>query len=261
MDRSAWALANSCCVSHSCRPEMPADRRRRQSLYASNRAAKSLDCIIIAPPSGASLKLRADLRSSKTASTSEIERRPALRHDARLPLWERRAGDSSIKRAMPIAWRGLMLARGTEGRRATAKPDRAYRRSAHSARPPLATVHEIMELEVAGGTVAVNVVPQGASALCDRVGQRLANGLAQSSHPDARDAVGGTRRANTGAEQRLVGVDVADANDHAVIHKSELDRSTALARGAKQMIRIELRAQGLGPESGQQRVMRGVRQP
>src|SRR6202521_6246737 len=156
---------------------------------------------MIAPPSGASLKLRADLRSSRTASTSKIERRPALRHDARLPLWGTRRGDSRIKRAMPIPWPGLVLAGGTEGRRATAKPDRAYRGSAYSARPPLATVDEIMELEVAGGAVAVDVVPQGASALCDRVGERLAHGLAQSSHPHARDPVGGTRRANTGAEQ------------------------------------------------------------
>src|SRR6266404_4653908 len=100
-----------------------------------------------------------------------------------------------------------MLARGTEGRRAASKPDQAYRGSAYSTRPPLAAVDEIMELEVAGGTVAVDVVPQGASALCDRVGERLAHGLAQPSHPYARDPVGGTRRTNTGAEQRFVGVD------------------------------------------------------
>src|ERR1700693_663267 len=143
---------------------------------------------------------------------------------------------------MPIAWHGLTLAPGTEGRHATAKPDGADRRSTYSARPSLATVDKIMELEVAGGAVTVDVVPQGASALCDRVGKRLADGLAQSSHPCARDAVGGTRRANTGAEQGFVGVDVADANDHGVIHKSELDRGTALARGAEQMISIELGA-------------------
>jgi len=28
----AWASAKSCCESHSCSPEIPADNRRRQSL-------------------------------------------------------------------------------------------------------------------------------------------------------------------------------------------------------------------------------------
>ena len=63
----------------------------------------------------------------------------------------------------------------------------------------------------------------------DRVGKRLADGLGHSSHPCARDAVGGTRRANTGAEQRLVGVDIPDAYDDVVRGAPQPSAVTVLA--------------------------------
>src|SRR5664279_4791934 len=99
-----------------------------------------------------------------------------------------------------MGWRGSALAFGAVVRRAAAKPDRADRRSAYTARLPLATIDEAVQLEVARRAVAVDIISQGAAALGDRIGKRFAHGIAQPSQPDGRNAVGGSRRPYTGTE-------------------------------------------------------------
>ena len=148
--------------------------------------------------------------------------------------------------------RRLALTSRAEVGRTTAEPDRADCRSAYAAWQPFATIDKAVELEGAGRSVAVDIIPQCAAPPGDRFGERLAHGFAQSPQTLSRDPVGDARWADTGAKQRLVGVDVANAHDDAVVHQSELDRCFALARGPKQVVGIEIGAERLGPEPSQQ---------
>ena len=60
--------------------------------------------------------------------------------------------------------------------------------------------------------------------------------LAQARVLLAREPPGRAQRVDPGAEQRLVGVDVADARDPALIEQERLDRGDSPARERAQML-------------------------
>src|SRR5215471_9750173 len=66
------------------------------------------------------------------------------------------------------------------------------------------------------------------------------------------DPVGCARRMNSSAEERFVGVNVAHADDEAVIHQRELDRRAPAASGAIEVIGVEFTGERLGSKSSEQ---------
>src|SRR5262249_2984934 len=130
----------------------------------------------------------------------------------------------------------LSLAHRAERRRATAVARRADRCAAHPARLARAPVDVVLQLEIAGVAVAVDVVAQRRAPFVDRLGQRRANGIDESCETRPRQALRLRRRADAGAKQRLVRIDVAYADDDMVVHEHELDRGTPSPRLAPEVV-------------------------
>src|SRR5512142_1346962 len=131
----------------------------------------------------------------------------------------------------------------------SAHPDR---RAADPAGLALTPVDAVVELEVARRATAVDIVPKRSAALGDRLAQRIADGGSQPAQPVARDATGGAIRPDPGPEQRLVRIDVADADHHVTVHQHELDRATTPARCSMEIVGVELPAERFCAESGEQ---------
>src|SRR5581483_10111228 len=182
--KSICALARSSCESHSWRPAMRADRRRRQSLYASNRAASSREC---AMP-------RLWLRKTGNAAESTTSIAGMTGEKGRVRAFIR-----------------LALAFGAITGRPAAEPHGSNGGSAHPAGLAFAAVHEIFELEITGATVAVEVIAQGRATLRDRFGERSAHLVDESREARTREPARARGRADAGAKERLVRVDVAHA--------------------------------------------------
>ena len=77
----------------------------------------------------------------------------------------------------------------------------------------------------------------------------------------ARDAAGRALRRDAGAEQRLGGVDVADADDDPLVHEEILDRPPAPARAREEIVAVERVAERFGTEVAQQLVRAAGRLP
>ena len=92
-------------------------------------------------------------------------------------------------------------------------------------------------LEGAAGAVDVAKVVDRRPLGVDPGLQRLLDRVAQRLELPTRQPTGRTQRMDPGPEQRLVGVDVADAGDPALVEQKGLDRRRATARGAPQIIR------------------------
>ncbi len=67
------------------------------------------------------------------------------------------------------------------------------------------------------------------------VEQDLDHGLAQAGVLRAGEPPGGAQRVDARAEERLVGVDVADTRDAALVEQERLDRGGAPARERTQV--------------------------
>ena len=67
------------------------------------------------------------------------------------------------------------------------------------------------------------------------------------------------RRPDPGAEQRFVGVDIANANDEMIVHQRKLDRRRAAPRRAPQIVGVAGRVERLGTEPREQRMGLGGR--
>ena len=65
-------------------------------------------------------------------------------------------------------------------------------------------------------------------------------------------------RADTGAEQGFVGIDVAGTYDYMIIHDDQLDGCAAFTRGAVEIVRRKIFLQRLRPEFDQQQMLRRI---
>src|SRR5208282_880725 len=95
---------------------------------------------------------------------------------------------------------------------------------------PLTAIHSMLELEEAFLSIRVHVIGNRRSAQRDRLAQNfLYRGmqLAQLLPGDGCRPPPGT---DAGAEQRLVGIDVAHAAQQFLVQESALDRSLAPAK-------------------------------
>src|SRR5690606_37245492 len=99
--------------------------------------------------------------------------------------------------------------------------------AAHLAHLPTTSVGEQLLLEVARLTVTANEVAQGSAAALDGTGENALDLCGQASIAGARDAASLAARVDAGGEQRLGGVDIADAHHHRVVHYEGLDRHAA----------------------------------
>jgi hypothetical protein len=89
--------------------------------------------------------------------------------------------------------------------------------------------------------------------------QRLDHAVAQQPCLAQRQAAGGTQRMDPGSEQGLVGVDVADARNPALVEQHRLDRRSAPPQLLAQMLRRELLGEGLEAESRIQELLQSRR--
>ena len=103
--------------------------------------------------------------------------------------------------------------------------------------------------------IAVDVIAKRAATLGDGVGQRIPDRLDQAREPGPRNAVGGARRADSRAKQRLVGVDIAHTDDEPIVHQRELDRRAPVARSAIEIVGVERVVERLRSEGSEQRVL------
>src|SRR3954452_1343788 len=121
----------------------------------------------------------------------------------------------------------------------------ADRAAAAHARLTLAQVDEEAVLERPAHPSGVAEVVDGRALRRDAELERLDHRVAQGARLLAREAVRAAQRVDAGAEQRLVGVDVADAGDPLLVEQHRLDRRAA-ADGQ--------RVQVLAGEAGRERL-------
>src|SRR5262245_40930256 len=142
-------------------------------------------------------------------------------------------------------------------RRPAAQADDGDRGAAARARLALAAVDAKLFLVAARLAVAADVVADGRAAPVDRLAQHLRDRLAQAVGLGAAQVAAAPRGVQPGAEQRLVGVDVADAGDDALAEQHRLDGALGAGQrrapgGRGQLER--LRPQAVAPEQRLQRL-------
>src|SRR5215831_330401 len=248
IDRSACASASSCSESHSCKLEILPESRRRQSLYASKRAAKSLGCMMPPPPPVVNLAGR---RPDPALNRTLDRRRVAPRGSATAGNLARTAPKQGA--ASPLS--RLSLAHRTVSGRTPSEAHGSNDRSAYAASLARSPINVILELKASRLAVAVEIVAQGAAAFGNGIVERCFHRVDQPCQTRQRQSTRSRGRADSRAEQRLVGVDIPDADNHPAIHEGELDRSGATSRRAEEVLRSELGRQRFRAQGGQQRMV------
>src|SRR5574340_560491 len=133
-----------------------------------------------------------------------------------------------------------------------------YGGTAPAARLSGPAIDEVVLLEIALFAIAVHIVAQAAAALLYRCAQHFPDASSQSRAAFLAEPAGGELRPDAGAEQRLVGIDVAHPDHHMAVHDDLLDGGGALARGGVEVVGVEPALQGLGAECRQQGVLRDI---
>ena len=130
--------------------------------------------------------------------------------------------------------------------------------AADEARLAVAAVDEELVLKRALDAVGVaEVVDRGAAGVEARL-QRRDDGVAQRRDLRALEPARLAQRVDARAKQRLVGVDVADARDPALVEQDGLDRRAPVARLQVELLGREVRAERLDAEARvEERVERG----
>lgn len=102
-------------------------------------------------------------------------------------------------------------------------------RAADGARLAGAAVDPVLDLEVAAHAFGVDVIGHGTTAQLDGAAEDFDQSFAEAGELFAGDAGGLSARADSGAEEGLVGVDVADAVEQGLIEQRGLDGGLAAA--------------------------------
>ena len=119
----------------------------------------------------------------------------------------------------------------------------------------LAAVNHIGLLEVAGFAVAMHEITQRAAAGLDGAGQHFADFFGQPAVFAVAHRVGGAGGMDAGVKQRLVGVDIADAHHHMIVHQHQLDRAAAALSCSDQGVAVKTVGQRFRPQCLQQGVV------
>ena len=96
------------------------------------------------------------------------------------------------------------------------------------------------------------MVAQGRAAIVDRAQQHLLDGGDQPVGALALHGVGRAARRDAGQEQRLAGVDVADADQGLLIEQGRLDRRASSLETRRQRGAVESLVERLGPQALEQ---------
>src|SRR5690554_2703093 len=115
-----------------------------------------------------------------------------------------------------------------------------------------APVDEQLLLEIAGLAVAADEVAQGGAAALDGDRQDALDLRGQALVARPGNRAGGLARIDAGGEQRLAGVDVADADHHRVVHDERLHRHAPAPRQLEQPGAVERLGERLRPQLAQQ---------
>jgi len=99
-------------------------------------------------------------------------------------------------------------------------------------RTRLRAVDLVFDLEVAAHALRINVVGDGRAAEFDGSAQDGLQGGAQADEFGASEAASLAARTDAGAEERLVGVDVANAVEQRLVQQRGLDRRLAARKSA-----------------------------
>src|SRR5690606_31111130 len=122
-------------------------------------------------------------------------------------------------------------------------------RATQLAQLPGAAVYEQLLLEIPGFAITADEVTQGGAATVYGPRQYLSDLLGQRQIARPADPSCLAPGIDTGGEQRLGCIDVADPDDHGVVHDEGFDRHAALARQLVEALTGELIGQRLRPET------------
>src|SRR3954447_4565901 len=139
------------------------------------------------------------------------------------------------------------------------RPQLAHGPAAAHARLALAQVDQEAVLERAADPFGVAEVVDGGALRLDAELERLHHRVAQRARLLAVDAVGAPERVDARAEERLVGVDVADARDPLLVEQHRLDRGAAVAGQLVQALAGELGLERLDAEALGEEVVERLR--
>jgi hypothetical protein len=103
-----------------------------------------------------------------------------------------------------------------------------------------AGVDAVFELEEASDAVGVDVVGDGGAPELDGVFEDVAEGVAETGELGAGEATGVPTRADAGAEECFVGVDIADAVEERLVEQGGLDGGLATAKEADEVFKGDL---------------------
>ncbi len=142
------------------------------------------------------------------------------------------------------------LAARAEVRRAAGDDDPANRLAAARAGLALARVDQELVLHRAALTAGVAVVVDRRAAMRKAGLERIDDPVAQLLGVLEAHRAGGRERVQVGAEERLVGVDVADPRDLGLVEQKRLQRCPPAGRELEQQLRRQVAAQRLDPEPG-----------
>src|SRR5690606_33343216 len=116
-------------------------------------------------------------------------------------------------------------------------------------------VHVELPSEIPRAAISAHVVAQRSATGANRRFQHGADGACQPRRILARQRACPPARPDARAKQRLVRVDVADADDECAVHEELFDGYTATSRDAPEIVTVESRIERLGSEPGEQRVL------
>ncbi len=109
-------------------------------------------------------------------------------------------------------------------------------------------------LEIARLPVGADVVPQRRTAGVDRLLEHRSDRLRQPGAAPRAEGAGPPPRRDAGPEQRLAGVDVADADHQALVEEGVLDAAVPAPQQGFETAAVERRRQRFHPEAGETRM-------
>ena len=121
-----------------------------------------------------------------------------------------------------------------------------------------AAIDRATQLETAGAAVAVHIVAHAAAAGGKRFGERAAHRADQFFRLGQRQAAGGAKRRNSGAEQAFRRVNVADADHAPRIHQKGFDRLLPAGALRDEPGRAKALGKRLDAQDAQARVYAGI---
>ena len=109
-----------------------------------------------------------------------------------------------------------------------------------------ALVDVVLELEKAARAFGIDIVGNGGTAEADCALEDFAHGEPEALEFDAGEASGAAARANAGAKEALVGVDVAYPGEERLVEQGRFDREAAATEEGCEFGRLDAERFGTG---------------